>query len=158
MLKILLIMPLYFLLSQAVFAEVEIYQCKDHDGVINFTSIPCGEKEYGIRYSDKKAESNPDGTKKTVRQINDEKLKKEKEYLDASRRKKEAEKIKKLKLQQHARKVRMRCNEARQSLKDIQNAGSLYNRDKNNKKITLTAQQHKKAERDAQRQITYWCR
>lgn len=147
----------FLLLSSHI--QAEIYKCKDSDGVINFTSVPCGEKASGIKRPEKKKiELNKDGTKKSGKQIIAERLKKEKEFLDAAKRQKIDEKKKSDKLEKHNNKIEQNCKRAKQELNRYQRSQYLYNKDESGKKIILTDAQRKKAELDSQRRITYWCR
>ena len=167
----------FFLLSNHI--QAEIYKCKDGDGVINFTSVPCGEKANGIKRPEKKAVElnedgtkksgntyrilkiisfNKDGTKKSGKQIIAERLKKEKEFLEAAKRQKIDEKKKSDKLEKHNNKIEQNCKRAKQDLNRYQRSQYLYTKDESGKKVILTDAQRKKAELDSQRRITYWCR
>lgn len=141
------------------YVQSEIYKCKNSDGVVNFTSVPCGEKASGIKRPEKKKiELNEDGTKKSKQQIINERLKKEKEFLEATKRQQIDEKQKREKLEQHNKKIELNCKRAKQDLMRYQRSQYLYNKDENGKKVVLSDAQRKKAELDAQRRITYWCR
>lgn len=139
--------------------QAEIYKCKDSEGIINFTSVPCGEKANGIQYFEQKqVELNEDGTKKTKKQIIEERLKKEQEFLEATKRQNDDEKKRREKLEAHHKKLENNCKRAKQDLNRYQRAQHLYNKDDSGKKVILSDAQRKKAEKDAQRRITYWCR
>ena len=152
-----LIIVFSFILTN--FAYAEIYKCKNADGVVNFTSTPCGEKSSGIRRPKKKVkELNADGSEKSRKQIIAERLKREKEYLDATKRQRTDEKNKKAKLDKHNNKVRQNCNKAKKALKNYQRSSYLYTKDKKGGKNILSDAERKKAEFETQREITYWCR
>jgi len=103
-------------------------------------------------------ELNKDGTKKSGKQIIAERLKKEKEFLDAVKRQKIDEKKRNDKLERHNNKIEQNCKKSKQALNRYQRSQYLYNKDKNGKEVILSDEQRKKAELDAQRKITYWCR
>jgi len=153
----LLIVNVILLLTNTV--QAEIYKCKDSDGVINFTSVPCGEKASGIKRPVKKeVELNEDGTVKSRKQIIADRLKKEKEFLEATKRQREDEKKKREKLEKHNKKIENNCKKAQKELSRYQRSRYLYNKDSNGKKVILTDAQRKKTELHAQREVTYWCR
>lgn len=141
------------------YAHTEIYKCKNSDGVINFTSVPCGEKVSGIKRPEKKkVPLNKDGSKKSKKQVIADRLKKEKEFLEATKRQKIDEKKKRDKLEKHNNKIEQNCKRAKKDLIRYQRSQYLYNKDESGKKVILTDVQRKKEELDAQRRITYWCR
>ena len=143
----------------SAYAQAEIYKCKNSDGVINFTSVPCGQKVSGIKRPEKKKVSlNKDGSKKSKKQVIADRLKKEKEFLEATKRQKIDEKKKRDKLEKHNKKIERNCERAKKELSFYQRSSYLYNKDKDGKKIILSDTKRKKAELDAQRRITYWCR
>lgn len=160
MYKLLLITALiYSLLTPAGLVQAEVFKCKDRNGVVNFTSTPCGEKTYGIKRSEKKVvELNPDGTKKTRKQIVEDRLKKEKEFLEATKRQQEDEKQKQEKLDAHNNIVLQNCAKARKDLKNYQRSRYLFTKDEEGKKTILPDAEKEKFEIDARRRITYWCR
>ncbi|VAW91186.1 hypothetical protein MNBD_GAMMA23-2245 [hydrothermal vent metagenome] len=139
-------------------AQAEIYKCKDKDGVINFTSVPCGQKSVGIKRPKTKVEFNKDGTKKTRKQIREEKLKREREFLETSKREREDKEQKRKKLQQHQNKLKKNCDRAKNDLNGYQTATRVYSRDKNGRRKILSDDERKKGQLDAQRRISYWCR
>ena len=145
-----------FLISSQALAE--IYKCKSKDGIINFTSVPCGQKSSGIKRPEKKKiELNEDGTKKTKKQIIAERLKNEKEYLEAIKRQRIDEKNKKAKLDKHNNKVKQNCAKAKKASADYERAQYIYTKDESGKKTILSDAERVKAQKDTQRQITYWC-
>lgn len=155
-LKILLLSLLIFLHNNV---QAEIYKCFTSDGSINFTSIPCGEKNTGIKRPKKKvAEFNEDGSVKSRKQIVSERIKKEKDYLEASKRQRIDEKKKQEKLDKHNNKLANNCARAKNSLKDLHTSGRVYSKNKNGEKKYLSKVERKKAAVDIKRKITYWCR
>lgn len=154
----------YIVLSSSIFflpnyTQAEIYKCKNSDGVINFTSIPCGQKSSGIKRPKKKTvQLNEDGTKKTKKEVIAERLKKEKEFLEATKRQRIDEKKKKDKLEKHNSKIKQNCNRARKDLERFQRSRYLYKKDANGQRLIASDEQRKKVEIDAQRRVTYWCR
>lgn len=141
------------------YAQAEIYKCKNSDGVINFTSIPCGQKSSGIKRPKKKTvQLKEDGTKKTKKEVIAERLKKEKEFLEATKRQRIDEKKKKDKLKKHHNKIKRNCDAAKKDLRNYQRAQYLYDKDKDGNRKILSDKQRKDAEIDAQRRVTYWCR
>jgi len=153
-----IILLLTYLLTVAHSVQAEIYKCKDKHGVINFTSVPCGQKSVGIKRPEKKVEFNADGTKKTRRQMLDERMKKEKEFLKVSKREREDRKKKREKLEQHQNKIKQNCERAKKALSSYQRSSYLYDKGKDGKRQILSDAERNKAELDAQRQISYWCR
>lgn len=138
--------------------QAEIYKCKDKDGVINFTSVPCGQKSVGIKRPEKKVEFNKDGTKKTRKQMQAERMKKEKEFLEVSKREREDKEQKRKKLQQHQNKIKQNCENAKKDLSGVQNSRFVYKKEKNGQRRILSGEERKKAADGAQRRISYWCR
>ena len=152
-----LIIIFSFILTNYSYAE--IYKCKNDDGVINFTSTPCGEKSSGIRRPEKKVEElNENGSKKSRKQIIADRLEKEKEYLDATKRQRKDEEMKKAKLEKHNNKIKQNCDKARKALKNYQRSSYLYTKNKKGEKNILSDAERKQAELETQREITYWCR
>ncbi len=139
-------------------AQAEIYKCKDKEGIINFTSVPCGQKSVGIKRPQKKLELNEDGTKKTRQQLHEEKLKREKEFLETAQREREARKKKQEKLEQHQKKLKQNCERAKNDLLRYQRSNYLYNKSKDGKNRILSDAERQKAELDAKRRISFWCR
>ncbi len=156
--KLLLITLLFFGLLSTNLVQAKIYKCKDKDGVINFTSVPCGQKSVGIKRPEKKVEFNEDGTKKTRKQMQAEKIKKEKEFLEISKREREDKEQKRKKLQQHQNKIKQNCENAKRDLIGVQNSRFVYRKEKNGQRRILPADERKKAAVGAQRRISYWCR
>jgi len=149
-----------FLLSSAYIVQAEIYQCKDKYGVINFTSIPCGEKLTGIKRQEKKIELNEDGTKKTREELRSEKQNREQKFLETAKRERVDKKKKHEKLERHKAKVKQNCERAKRDLIDYQRASVIYHKkkDANGKKRSLSDAEREKAIYSAQRRISYWCR
>ncbi len=154
----LLIIYLLFSFVAINAVQAKIYKCKDKEGVINFTSVPCGEKSVSIKRSEKKVELNEDGTKKTRKQLKEERAKREKEFLEVSKREREDKEQKRKKLQQHQNKIRKNCERAKKELSGIQNSHFVYRKDKNGKRHIMSDDERKKAADGAQRQVSYWCR
>lgn len=147
-----------FLLAISNFVQAEIYKCKNKEGVINFTSVPCGQKSAGIKRPEKKVEFNEDGTRKTRKQMLDERMKKEKEFLKVSKREREDKEKKRQKLEQHQRKITQNCERAKKELRNYQRSSYLYDKGKDGKRQILSDAERNKAELNAQRRISYWCR
>ncbi len=140
--RLLTVIFLCFSLTMEVLAQTEIYKCRDKDGVINFRSIPCNKKEYGIKkHPAKRVELNSDGTKKTRKQIIADKLKEEKEFLDLTKRQQKLEKKRQQKLAEHRRNILRNCEKAKKDLYNYQHSDSVSAK-----------------ETEAKRRITYWCR
>jgi len=132
-------------------AQAEIFKCKNKEGVINFTSIPCGKKENGIKIRVKKNELNEDGTKKTTEQIKKERLENEKVLARKTKAQQVEENKRKAKLQEHKKRIKQNCDKAKNDLTRYKNPNS---EDKKN----MTDDERKSAQKEAQRQISYWCR
>jgi len=140
-------------------SHADIYQCKGKDGVINFTSVPCGQKTQGIKQAPKKkAEFNSDGTKKTHQQLTAERIKKEKEFLEAVRRQKADEKKKQTKLDAHESKLRQNCENSKKKVLAYQRTNLIYKKDEKGKQTYLSDKERVEAEKRAQREVSYWCR
>jgi len=137
-----------FLFSMLIInqAQAEIFKCKNKEGIINFTSVPCGKKETGIKIRVKKNEFNEDGTEKTAEQIKNERLENEKKLAIKNKAQQAEENKRKAKLEEHNKRVKQNCDKAKNDL----------NRYKN--KQTLSDDEQKAAQKEAQRQISYWCR
>ncbi len=138
--------------------QAKIYKCKGKDGVINFTSVPCGEKSISIKQPTKKVEFNKDGTKKSRKQMQAEKVKKEKEFLEVSKREREDKEKKRKQLEQHQNKVRENCEAAKKDLSGVQNSRIVYKKESDGQRHILSDDERKKAAAGVQRRISYWCR
>jgi len=147
-----------YLFTMMNFVQAEIYKCKDRSGVVNFTSVPCGQKWIGIKHQENKIEFNEDGTKKTRKQILDERMKKEKEFLKVSKREREDKENKRKKLEQHQNEIKQNCAKAKNDLNNFQNARRIYKKDKSGQQQVLSDDERKKSVDGAQRRISYWCR
>lgn len=140
-------------------SQAEIFQCKGEDGVINFTSVPCGQKAHGIKQAPpRKEQLNPDGTKKTHQQITTERLDKEKEFIEANRRQAEDENKKRAKLAEHENRVKKNCEDAKKKVTTYERSNYLYDKGANGEKVILSDKERNKAEAEAQREQSYWCR
>lgn len=132
------------LLSFAGISQAEVYKCKNKDGIINFTSVPCGKKNYGIKRPKKKVEVVTDEENVAEVDTVDERVKKEKELQENLDKKKQEEKLRKEKLAEHEKNILRNCAKAKNDLIQLQN--------------NATEEQKLQAEDEIKRRITYWCR
>ncbi len=99
--------------------QAKIYKCKGREGVVNFTSIPCGKQGVEIKPVKKIVRLNADGSIKTNKQIIADRLKKEKIFLDARKKKRDKEEKKRAKYELEQQKIKSRCKQAKSRLRGM---------------------------------------
>ena len=128
-------------------AHGEIYKCTDAGGAVQFTDHPCGSDATVIR----KMPPTPEA------QTPDDHMQKTLRLLDAMKAEQEQAKQKKAQQKAAAEKRRRNCNDARDTLRNITEAGRLYRLDEQGKRVILSDQERTRATDDARARVAKWC-
>jgi hypothetical protein len=140
------IMTLGLLLCSAC-ARGGIFKCTDASGAVQFTDHPCGSDSTVIM----KTTAPPDAP------TPDENMQKTQRLLHALEAEREQAKREKEQRKLEAEKRKHNCNNARDDLRNITEAGRLYRLDEQGKRVILSDQERTRATDDARARVAQWC-
>lgn len=143
------VIVLALLLSSAG-ARGEIYKCTDANGTVRFTDQPCTGVSTVIS---KKAPPQAPAEQSDP----DEHMQKTQRLLDALQAEREQAKQKKEQQQADAEKRKHNCNNARDDLRNITEAGRLYRLDEQGNRVILTDPERTRATDEARARVAQWC-
>jgi hypothetical protein len=128
-------------------ARGEIYKCTDAAGAVQFSDHPCT----GVStYSGKKSASPEE-------QDADEHLQKTRRLLDAMRQEREQAEREKAQRKAAAEKRQHECISARDYLRNVTQASSLYRLDEQGNRVILSDEERSRATDDARARVAQWC-
>jgi hypothetical protein len=130
-----------------VHASAEIYRCADKDGAVQFQGRPCDDTSSSFRpLTEPAGTASPDQrldkTRKLLRAYEDERHQKRDQQAREKAEKSERER---------------KCNHARDRLRNISTAGSLYRIDDDGKRTMLSDEERDRAIEQAQQEIARRC-
>jgi hypothetical protein len=128
-------------------ARSEVYKCTDATGAVQFTDHPCtGVSTYVGRKAAATEEPGPD-----------EQLQKTRRLLDAMQQEREQAEREKAQQKAAAEKRRHECASARDYLRNITRASSIYRLDEQGNRVILSEEERNRATDDAHARVAKWC-
>jgi vacuolar-type H+-ATPase subunit I/STV1 len=128
-------------------ARGEVYKCTDAAGAVQFTDHPCtGVSTYNGR---KAAAPEEQGA--------DEHLQKTQRLLDALQQEREQAEQEKAQQKAAAEKRQHECVSARDYLRNITQASSIYRLDEQGNRVVLSDEERSRATDDAHARVAKWC-
>jgi len=128
-------------------ASGEVYKCTDAAGAVQFTDHPCT----GVStYIGRKAEPTEDPGV-------DEHLQKTQRLLDALQQEREQAEQEKAQQKAAAEKRQHECVSARDYLRNITQASSIYRLDEQGNRVILSDEERSRATDDAHARVAKWC-
>jgi len=128
-------------------ARGEVYKCTDAAGAVQFTDHPCT----GVStYIGRKADPSED-------QGMDEHLQKTRRLLDAMQQEREQAEREKAQQKAEAEKRQHECANARDYLRNVIQASSIYRLDEQGNRVFLSDEERSRATEDARTQVAKWC-
>ncbi|MDH5472492.1 MAG: DUF4124 domain-containing protein [Gammaproteobacteria bacterium] len=136
------------LISDSYSVYAEIYKWTDEHGIVHYT-------DKSVKNSEQMNISIDDEPGQTTK--SEDRAEQRRKLVDAMEEdRKEKEKLKKEE-QQQARSLKRKCQWARDQLRSYQTAGSLYNLDKDGKRVHLSDQDRQKVTSKLKAQIQKYC-
>ena len=128
-------------------ARGEVYKCTDAAGAVQFTDHPCtGVSTYIGRKAAATEEQGPD-----------EQLQKTRRLLDALQQEREQAQREKAQQKAAAEKRQRECASARDYLRNVIRASSVYRLDEQGNRVILSEEERSRATDDAHAQVAKWC-
>jgi len=128
-------------------ARGEVYKCTDAAGAVQFTDHPCtGVSTYIGRKAAATEEQGPD-----------EQLQKTRRLLDALQQEREQAQREKAQQKAAAEKRQRECASARDYLRNVIRASSVYRLDEQGNRVILTDEERSRATDDAHARVAQWC-
>jgi hypothetical protein len=128
-------------------AHGEVYKCPDAAGAVQFTDHPCtGVSTYIGRKAAATEEQGPD-----------EQLQKTRRLLDALQQEREQAQREKAQQKAAAEKRQRECASARDYLRNVIRASSVYRLDEQGNRVILSDEERSRATDDAHARVAKWC-
>lgn len=127
--------------------SAEIFKCKDADGGVQFSDVPCGQDATIFKLNAIKRPDNYEAQRreKTQRLLN--------AYKEERRIKRENT----ARLKQEKETRRINCNSARDRLQGFLNTGRIYHLDDEGNRVVYSDEQRDRVIEKTRENVVYWC-
>lgn len=140
------VIALIFLVTSGL-ANAEIYKCTSAEGAVQFSDHPCGQNATIIKPKTTKVPDNHAA----------ERSEKTRRLLDAYQEERRIKRDTAAKLKHEKEERRVNCMNARDRLRNLQDAGHIYGLDDKGERVVFSDAQRRRTTEKARENVAYWC-